>query len=127
ASCFERALDSGQRTCRQLHDDIAICRSYLAETLLARGDLEAARAQLSHALGNLQAISGDTARVEGHARITLARVLEASGELASAVSECTLALNVIRSKYGAGHPRLMPALNLFGELLCADEKPARAF
>jgi tetratricopeptide (TPR) repeat protein len=111
---LQSAIESGQRACRYLHEDIAVARTELATAAHLEGDTETALSLLHHALDGLDSLCGDPARLEGETRTALSRVLRARGQWAGAVDQSKAALQVLAARYGEAHPLRMAALNALG-------------
>jgi serine/threonine protein kinase len=113
---LESTLESGQRSCHRLHEDIAAARCELARVLLLAGDAEASIRHLRHALAGIKSLCGDTARVEGQTRVGLAAALRVTGALAEAIDECKIGLDLLQARYGSTHPLRIAGLNTLGWL-----------
>lgn len=114
--CLERALESGERACRRLPEEIASARSQLADALRQNGDHEAASAQIARALEELPGLCGDVTRLAASAHTISAALQRDQGNLAAARERTQLALRVLDERYDKTHPARLPALNLLGAI-----------
>ena len=117
STAIERVLESAQRACRRVHQEVAPARSELARALWALGDRAAARAQLEHALLELPRICGYKGRVAGRAHAALAQLLQDAGDREAASTHAAAAVAALAADYGAGHPLCKSALQELAPLL----------
>ena len=129
-SALQAALESGERACRHLHEDIAIARTELACAANQAKDSDSALSLVRHALDGLHNLCGDPARFEGETRATLARVLRDRGAWQESIEQAAAALRAISGRYGDAHPLRVPALDALGMALRdggRDEESSAAF
>ena len=123
---WKRALSAGQRTCRNLHEDLAISRSELGNAQRLLGELDGARTALEHALEEADRVCGDTTRCRVRARVAYAALLHQLGASIEALKHAEDALQLVTDRFGEHHPQAIAVLNLLGSMLRDLEQPERA-